>query len=255
MHALNDLVTAGKVLYLGVSDTPAWLVVKANAYARHHGLRPFAVYQGRWSASYRDMEREIVPMCQDEGMGVCPWGPLGLGQLKTREQRERQEGGRSMGGPSESDVRVSEVLEGIAERKGTTLQGVVCSTGLTCPRSFVAVCSLVGQALAYILHKTPYIVPIVGGRKVEHLKSNVEALRIELSKEDMDEIDTAAPFDPGFPMSFLFSFGGAKYDLNLTAADVFHYKMAAHFDVPPKQSVSSLTVSLVVTVADLGLDH
>jgi len=65
MHGLNALITAGKVLYLGVSDTPAWVVVKANEYARSHGLRPFSVYQGKWNASYRDMEREIIPM-------VCP---------------------------------------------------------------------------------------------------------------------------------------------------------------------------------------
>jgi len=62
MHGLNALITAGKVLYLGVSDTPAWVVVKANEYARSHGLRPFSVYQGKWNASYRDMEREIIPM-------------------------------------------------------------------------------------------------------------------------------------------------------------------------------------------------
>ena len=77
MHSLNDLVVAGKVLYLGVSDTPAWIVSKANQYARDHGLRPFVLYQGLWNAGIRDFEREIIPMAREEGMGLAPWGPVG----------------------------------------------------------------------------------------------------------------------------------------------------------------------------------
>ncbi|ETI24632.1 hypothetical protein G647_04001 [Cladophialophora carrionii CBS 160.54] len=79
MQSLNYLVQQRKVLYLGVSDTPAWVVVKANAYARHLGLRPFSVYRGRWSAAERDLERDIVPMCKDEGMDITVWGGLGSG--------------------------------------------------------------------------------------------------------------------------------------------------------------------------------
>lgn len=62
MKSLNTLADQGKVLYLGVSDTPAWVVSKANQYARDHGLRQFVVYQGRWSAASRDFERDIIPM-------------------------------------------------------------------------------------------------------------------------------------------------------------------------------------------------
>lgn len=79
MQSLNTLVSQGKVLYLGVSDTPAWVVMKANCYAREHGLRPFSVYQGRFSAHIRDLERDIIPMCQDQGMAINPWGVLGSG--------------------------------------------------------------------------------------------------------------------------------------------------------------------------------
>lgn len=70
MQSLNNLVVQGKVLYLGVSDTPAWVVSKANQYARDHGLRQFCVYQGRWSAASRDFEREIIPMCREEGVSI-----------------------------------------------------------------------------------------------------------------------------------------------------------------------------------------
>lgn len=73
MNSLHQLIMAGKVLYLGVSDTPAWIVVKCNEYARQHGLTQFSVYQGHWSAAFRDMERDIIPMCEAEGMGLAPW--------------------------------------------------------------------------------------------------------------------------------------------------------------------------------------
>ena len=90
MQSLNSLVQQRKVLYLGISDTPAWCVVKCNAYAREHGLRPFSVYQGRWSAQARDFEREILPMCKDEGMAMAPWGVMGSGKSKSVAFRRRK---------------------------------------------------------------------------------------------------------------------------------------------------------------------
>src|SRR5688572_11958199 len=97
MQSLNHLVVSGKVLALGISDTPAWVVTKANEYARNHGLRQFSVYQGRWNASIRDLEREIIPMCREEGMGIVPWGVLGGGAFKTEEQRQKAtSGGRKV---------------------------------------------------------------------------------------------------------------------------------------------------------------
>lgn len=81
MQSLNILVQQRKVLYLGISDTPAWVVVKANAYAREHGLRQFSIYQGRYSALMRDLERDVIPMCRDEGMAIHPFGVLGSGMF------------------------------------------------------------------------------------------------------------------------------------------------------------------------------
>ncbi|KAI1416908.1 norsolorinic acid reductase [Hypoxylon sp. FL1857] len=182
MQALNQLVLAGKVLYLGVSDTPAWVVSKANEYARNHGLRQFSVYQGRWSAANRDFEREIIPMVRAEGMGLAPWGALGGGKFKTDAQRQTRVSGRS-GEASEADIKVSKALEAIAARKGTIITSV---------------------AQAYVTHKAPYVFPIVGGRTKEHLKANIEALTLSLDEEDIKEIESAIPFDPGFPSSFLY---------------------------------------------------
>ncbi|KAI4866777.1 norsolorinic acid reductase [Hypoxylon rubiginosum] len=185
MQALNQLVLAGKVLYLGVSDTPAWVVSKANEYARAHGLRTFSVYQGRWSAASRDFEREILPMARAEGMSLAPWGALGGGKFKTEEQRQNRASGRSSD-PSEAEIKVSQALEAVANRKGTIITSV---------------------AQAYVTHKAPYVFPIVGGRTKEHLKANIEALTLSLDDEDIKEIEGAVPFDLGFPGAFLFGGG------------------------------------------------
>lgn len=82
MQSLNALVIEGKVNYLGISDAPAWIVSRANEYARQNSLCQFSVYQGRWSAASRDFERDIIPMCQYEGMALAPWGALGGGAFK-----------------------------------------------------------------------------------------------------------------------------------------------------------------------------
>lgn len=170
MQSLNHLVSSHKVLYLGISDTPAWVVAKCNAYARQHCLRQFSVYQGKWSAAERDFERDIIPMCMDEGMSLAPWGVLGGGYFKPKEQIGK-DGGRKLPQYKATNAeQVSEVLETIAKRKGTLITSV---------------------ALAYVMHKASYVFPICGGRKVNHLKGNIEALGLQLGEEDMKEIEHA----------------------------------------------------------------
>ncbi|KAF2137080.1 uncharacterized protein K452DRAFT_362117 [Aplosporella prunicola CBS 121167] len=212
MTALHALVMARQVLYLGVSDTPAWVVVKANSYARAHGLTPFSVYQGRWNAAFRDMEAEIVPMCADQGMGLVPWGTLGGGQLLSAAQRAERaadpEARQSGGGPENpNDKAVSEALEEIAAQKGVGLQAV---------------------ALAYLFAQSPHVTPIAGVQTVEHVNALPDALRISLSRADVAKIHAAARFDPLFPMSFLLNYRGDKeFHLGLGTADVQQYQMAA----------------------------
>jgi aryl-alcohol dehydrogenase-like predicted oxidoreductase len=180
MQSLNALVQNGKVLYLGASDMPAYVVSKANEYARNHGMRQFSVYQGKWSAADRDFERDIIHMARDEGMGLAPWGALGGGAFKNAEQRKAAEGRQVK--PTEKQIKISDALETVAKRKNTIITSV---------------------ALAYVMHKTPYVFPIVGGRTVDHLKQNIEALNLDLTDKDLDEIDSAWEFDPGFPSSML----------------------------------------------------
>lgn len=147
-------------------------------------------------------------MCQAEGMGIAPWGSLGGGKFKTEEQRNAREGRRVEA--SEKEIRTSKVLESIADRKNTLITSI---------------------ALAYVMHKTSYVFPIIGGRKVDHLKANIQALTLNLSPEDIQEIDGATEFDAGFPNDFLYrggnSFGGP---------DVWLLQMGGTFDhiQPPK---------------------
>jgi hypothetical protein len=114
-------------------------------------------------------------------MGLAPWGALGGGSFKTDEQRKSQEG-RKMGEASEAAIKISKVLERIAKNHKAEITSV---------------------ALAYVMQKTPYVFPIVGGRKIEHLKGNIAGLSLDLSETDMKDIEEANSFDIGFPMNFL----------------------------------------------------
>ncbi|KAK9233731.1 norsolorinic acid reductase [Lipomyces kononenkoae] len=182
MQSLNRMIDAGKVLYLGISDTPAWVVAKANEHARAHGLTQFSIYQGKWSASVRDFERQILPMCEAEGMALGPWRALAQGNFKTAAQRQKQ----------------------MANKKGTAIT-------------------------------TPYVYPIVGGRKLEHLKGNIEVLSIELTDEDIDVIESAYPFDVGLPMSMLSGLNDPSYyKSTMTTKDINLVKSSMTLETPKK---------------------
>ena len=188
MDALHILVQQGKVLYLGASDCPAWIVSAANTYAKSQGKTQFSVYQGRWSLMERDFERDIIPMARHFGMALCPWGVLGGAQLQTTKQLEERaknhEGGRSAG-QTEQARKVSAALEKIAEEHGID--------------------SIQQIALAYVRQKAKNVnvIPLIGGRKVEHLQNNIAALSIRLTDEQISQIENIQEFDIGFPMNFI----------------------------------------------------
>lgn len=152
-------------------------------------------------------------MCRDEGMALAPWGALGQGMFQTeadRKAREESNPGRK-NNVSENALKVSAAFEAISKRKNNV--------------------PLTSLALAYVMHKYPYCYPIVGGRNIKHLQGNVEALRLELSDEDIDEIEGAVDFQIGFPMNFLFEFGGGKYKTHMNGGDVGLLKTAGNLDV------------------------
>lgn len=186
MDSLHILVQQGKVLYLGASDTPAWVVSAANYYAVSNGKTPFSVYQGKWNVLFRDFEREIIPMARHFGMALVPWGALGGGRFQTKkaieERKEHGEHIRSAFGPpeqTEDEVNISEALEKVAKEHGTD--------------------SITAIALAYVRSKAERVFPLMGGRKVEHLKQNIEALSIELTPKQIEFLENVTSFDIGFP--------------------------------------------------------
>lgn len=209
MDSLHVLVQQGKVLYLGVSDTPAWVVSAANTYARAHGKTPFSVYQGRWNVMTRDFEREIIPMTRTFGMALVPWDVLGGGRFQTKksleEKKKNGENIRTFFGPADqtpNEIKVCEALEKVAKEHNTE--------------------SITAIALAYVRSKTSRVYPLVGGRKTEHLKQNIEALSIKLSPEQISFLESIVPFDLGFPSSFI------GPDPNVTGETGFLTAMSAH---------------------------
>lgn len=124
-------------------------------------------------------------MARDEKMALAPWGALGRGTFKTEQQRASSQEGRRVVS-SEAQVKVSRVLEEIAGEKGTLITSV---------------------ALAYVLHKSPYVFPIVGGRSINHLRQNIEALTLRLGADEIRRIEEAVPFELGFPHDFIWQDG------------------------------------------------
>ncbi|KAH6914060.1 arylalcohol dehydrogenase [Coprinopsis sp. MPI-PUGE-AT-0042] len=191
MRGLHNLVTQGKVLYLGVSDTPAWVVSRANQYARDHSLTPFVVYQGAWNVLERSFERDIIPMARAEGMALCPFNVLAGGRIRSDEEEEHRrltgEKGRMF---HSSDWERSEQEKAVCK----ALQKVAHEVGAK---------NITSVAIAYLMQRTTYVFPIVGGRKVEHLVANIEALTITLSPEQIAFVEGVTPFDIGFPANFI----------------------------------------------------
>ena len=144
MNALHNLVAQGKVLYLvycfsafsvnnptqtawqGISDTPAWIVPKANQYAKDHGKTPFSIYQGKWSVLERSFERDIIPTARAEGLALAPWDVLGGGKIRSdaeeARRRETEEKGRMIFSSewerTEEERKVCLVLEEVAKEVG-----------------------------------------------------------------------------------------------------------------------------------------
>ncbi|KAL6304738.1 Aldo/keto reductase [Sparassis latifolia] len=213
MNGLHNLVARGIVLYLGISDTPAWVVSKANLYARMTGKTPFSIYQGAWSILQRDFEREIIPMARYEGLALAPWNVLGSGKIRTdaEEERRRQTGEKGR-------MLASTAWERTPEQRKVclALEEVAAQVGAK---------SITSVAIAYVMQKTPYVFPIVGGRKVEHLMDNIEALSIALSPEQIAHLEGVLPFEVGFPHTM--SGNGTSNN--------YLFSAAGHFDKWPVQ--------------------
>lgn len=170
MEALHDVVKAGKARYIGASSMYAWQFSKALHVAEKNGWTRFVSMQNHLNLLYREEEREMLPLCKEEKIGVIPWSPLAQGRL-TRDWNETTP--RSANDPvaqrlyaatAESDRKVVERVVEIAKKRGV-------------PRA--------QMALAWLLQKEPITAPIIGSTKVSHLEDAVSALSITLTPEEI----------------------------------------------------------------------
>jgi 1-deoxyxylulose-5-phosphate synthase len=170
MGALNDVVKAGKARYIGASSMFAWQFLKAQHTAEKHGWTRFVTMQDHYNLLYREEEREMLPLCREEKIGVIPWSPLARGKLTRAwdETTHRSEadvyGKKFFPASSEADRKVVERVEKVANKRGVKMGQV---------------------ALAWVLNKEPVTAPIVGTTKMTHLDDAVAALSIALTPEEI----------------------------------------------------------------------
>jgi aryl-alcohol dehydrogenase-like predicted oxidoreductase len=188
MRALDDQVRAGKILYIGVSDTPAWIVSQANTLAELRGWTPFVGLQIQYSLIERTVERDLIPMARALDLAVTAWGPLGSGLLSgkytrgssTAEGRLSQSGGIQE--TSERGLRIVETLHEVADE-------------LQAPPATVAI--------AWLLHQPDVTIPIIGARRLDQLHQNLTAVDLVIPPKLLAQLDTASRVDLGFPHGFL----------------------------------------------------
>ncbi len=186
MAALDDLVRAGKVRYIGVSDTPAWKVAEANVTARFRGWSSFIGLQIEYSLLERSVEQELVPMALELGLGITPWSPLKSGALSgkyTRKNAGQVKADRGFFVDSflgEKTYAVVDELEVIAKAHDTTVARV---------------------ALAWVQAQPGVTSTIIGARRIEQLEDNVKALEVKLTAEEGARLDALTKPTFGFPQN------------------------------------------------------
>ncbi|MFC8088483.1 aldo/keto reductase [Streptomyces sp. NPDC057301] len=176
MEALHDLVKAGKVRYIGASSMYAWQFSKMQYTAERHGWTKFVSMQNYYNLLYREEEREMLPLCADQGVGVLPWSPLARGRL-TRDWGTVTDRSASDNFGSrlyvDSDRVVVEAVTRVADERGV-------------PRAQVA--------LAWVLHQDTVTAPIIGAAKPQHLEDAAAAVEMELTGKELEELQQ--PYAP-----------------------------------------------------------
>ena len=188
MRALDDVVRSGKVLYVGVSDTPAWVVSASNVLAELRGWTQFVGLQIEYSLIERTVERDLLPMAKHFGMSVLAWAPLAAGVLTGKYTRKgdheslRKVGNEQRGRTSGRAIEIATTVDAVADELGVTSAQV---------------------ATAWVSSRGYGIIPIVGARKVEQIADTLGSPAVALTKEHLDRLDKVSRIDPGFPHSFL----------------------------------------------------
>ncbi|MBW8785713.1 MAG: aldo/keto reductase [Novosphingobium sp.] len=209
LRAFDDLVRQGKILYAGLSDTPAWQASRMQAIAEVRGWSQFAALQISYSLVERTVERELIPMAREMGMGVIPWSPLGGGVLSGKYARSdvgagnlaeigtRRAINQATGRLSERNLDIAEVVGEVAQELGRSSAQV---------------------ALAWTLLNPAVTSPIVGARTLAQFEDNLGALDVAFDEGQLKRLDEASAVEMGFPHDMLASpamsltFGGVKVE-------------------------------------------
>jgi aryl-alcohol dehydrogenase-like predicted oxidoreductase len=208
MRALDDLVGSGKVRYIGISDTPAWKVAQAQTIAEFRGWSRLIAMQVEYSLLERTVEGELIPMAQEYGIGVMPWSPLKNGWLSgkyTRENAAAIASGRSaiVGLPGEKEFEVIDVVRAVADELQTNSAAV---------------------ALAWVHHRPGVASTLIGARRIDQLRDNLNALEIRLNDDQAARLDKVSKPKLNFPADFndhlarSLAFAGATVDGQTTEA-------------------------------------
>ena len=186
MRALDDAVRAGKVLYVGASDTPAWVVSRANAIAELRGWTPFSAIQVEYSLIQRTVEPDLLPMAAALELGLLAWGPLGRGLLTGKYSRgEGPAKGRLAtddGRRNERNMGIARVVDEVADDLGTASTQV---------------------ALAWLREQSELVTPLVGARTADQLTESLGSLSVYLGDEHRRRLDEVSRVRLGFPHEFL----------------------------------------------------
>ncbi len=190
MRALDDLVRMGKVHYIGISDTPAWVISAAHVMSDLRSWLPISAIQLEYSLLERTPERDLLPMAQHFGMAVTAWAPMAGGVLTgkyTRNQQSeslRRAGNEEKERTSEHNLKIARTVDAIADELSTTSAQV---------------------AVAWVLSRGYRYFPVVGARKVSQIEDVMGAANLQLSPEQLTRLDEITAIDPGFPHDFLAS--------------------------------------------------
>ena len=189
MRALDDAVRSGKVLYVGISDAPAWIVSQTNTIADLRGWSPFAAVQIEYSLAERTVERELLPMATALGLTVTPWGPLKGGQLTGKYLDEKDAAGHRYNQELAKPLYVeSERINSIAREVQRISKAIERTPAQV--------------ALAWLKTRGSNILPIIGAKTLKQLQDNLGYLDVDLSETQINSLDAISSIEMGFPLEF-----------------------------------------------------
>jgi len=196
LSALDDLVRSGKVRYIGASNVAAWQLMKAVDYSHYNQLAKFVSLQAYYTIAGRDLERELIPLLQDQKIGLMVWSPLAGGLLSGKYSRDKEKEGdgrrANFDFPPVNRDRAFDIIEQLqpmAKVKGTTIAGL---------------------ALAWLLHQPVVTTVIIGANKMDQLEDNLKSVDLQFTADDLEQLNKVSQLPPEYPGWMLEFTGGDR---------------------------------------------